>query len=120
MKIVITFFLLALSVYSAGNGQVPESNVIPVQRTTLKILKASLEPEQKITDSMELIYFAQVKLSNKYNDKLILEKIKGDAVNKQLLNEIKRLQAQNKFLRNQRDTIFVRDTVYKKRKFFIF
>ena len=112
MKLSFTLLFITLTTFSGGlHSEVEQA---PAKQPEI-IVKAEL-PIDKKTDSLKIIYYTAIDYRNISFNKLIEEKKIVDKENMQLHAEIKRLKKANNFLRNNIDTVYIRYTVFKKRK----
>ena len=113
MKLTITLLLIILTTFSGvQHGELEqEPTQVPVQ--VLKPVETQIE---KKTDSIKVKYYEEISYRNVSIDKLILKTKKIEQNNMQLLAEIKRLKKINEFLKQNIDTVYIHDTLFKKRK----
>ena len=113
MKLTITLLLIILTTFSGvQHGELEqEPTQVPVQ--VLKPVETQIE---KKTDSIKVKYYEEINYRNISIDKLIKEKKDGDKENMKLHAEIKRLKKINEYLKQNNDTVFIHDTIFKRRK----
>ena len=113
MKLTIMLLFIILTTFSGvQHGELEqEPTQVPVQ--VLKPVETQIE---KKTDSIKVKYYEEIKDRNVSIDKLIKEKKDGDKENMKLHAEIKRLKKINEYLKQNIDTVYIHDTMFKKRK----
>ena len=86
--------------------------------------KSSVLTQNVYNDSLRLeseekrkMYYVEVKKTENLTNQLIAKTENLEAVNMRLNAEIKRLKKVNEFLKQNIDTVYIHDTVFKKRKF---
>ena len=110
MKVTIAILFIILATFSGRPGMVAQTPQAKYNQIVLPIKIAN--------DSLEIKYFEEIKKTDKLTDQLIAKTKTLQENNVQLYAEIKRLKKANDFLRNNIDTVYVRDTVFKKRKIY--
>ena len=109
MKITILFLLFLLTTFG-GKPQQP----IPIK------FKSITEPIKTTNDSLERFYYREAKRTDPLTNRLIAKTNRLQENNLQLLLQIKKLKKLNETLKNNKDTVYIRDTIFKKRRFFLF
>ena len=111
MKVKLALIFVALTTFN-GN---PNGNAQRTIIVTNKIMLAT-DSLKTVNDSMEKKYFIEIKKTEKLTDQLIAKKKEVDTKNLQLHAEIKRLKKINDYLKLNVDTVFIHDTIFKRRK----
>ena len=111
MKIIVTLLLITLTMVS-GNPLMKAQQPLPEKFNALII------PLKIQNDSNEKKYFKEVKKTDKLTDLLIAKTKRLQDENISLHIEVKKLKRLSEFLKNNNDTVYLHDTVFKKRKFY--
>lgn len=108
MKVTVAILFVILATFSGRPGMVAQTPQAKYNQIVLPIKIAN--------DSLEVKYFEEIKKTDQLTDKLIAKANRLQESNVQLYAEIKRLKKANAFLKQNIDTVYIRDTVFKKRK----
>ena len=111
MKIIVTLLLITLTMVS-NNPLMKAQQPLPEKFSSLII------PLKIQNDSNEKKYFKEVKKTDKLTDLLIAKTKRLQDENTSLHIEVKKLKRLSEFLKNNNDTVYLHDTVFKKRKFY--
>ena len=114
MKISFTLLLITLTTFSGVEPTEGEPDQIP----PLAAVTTTENKKDTKTDSLRGVYYNAIIKRNISLDGLIAEKRIVDKENQQLHAEIKKLKKINEFLRQNKDTVYIHDTTFKKRKFY--
>ena len=116
MRITLTLLFITLTTFSGRPAFLQTPIPAPL------IYKPAVLNFSKRNDS--IAYFNEVKKTERLTDLLIAKLKNTENSNEKLERENEKLQAENKklkaqifYLKNNNDTIFLHDTIYKKRKF---
>ena len=113
MKISFTLLLITLTTFS---GVEPTEGEPDQTQPTVAVFVENKKDTK--TDSLRGVYYNAIIKRNISLDGLIAEKRVVDKENQQLHAEIKKLKKINEFLRQNKDTVYIHDTTFKKRKFY--
>ena len=111
MKITLSLILVTLTMVS-GNPVMIAQPTLP-EKYNLVVL-----PLKIANDSNEKKYFKEVKKGDKLIDQLIAKSARLQEEKIQMIIEIKKLKRINEFLKNNNDTVYLHDTIFKRRKFY--
>ena len=109
MKINLLIIFITASMLIGGN--VPSQN-------KKEIIDVALTVAKKETSADSLLFFTEAVKTDLLTDRLIAKNKKLSVDNKILLAEIKRLKKNNLSLRTIIDTVYIHDTVFKRRRFY--
>lgn len=109
MKITLSLLFITLTMVS-GNPLIVAQQPLPQKYSVL------IEPLKAANDSNEKKYFKEVKKTDKLVDLLIAKTNRLESEKIQLHIEIKKLKRVNDFLKNNNDTVYLHDTIFKRRK----
>ena len=100
MKIILGFLIIVLV-----TAQIPAAEYNKI-----------VLPIKLANDSLEVKYYEEIKKTDKLTDRLIAKTKRLEEKNLLLLAENKQLKKANAFLRNNINTVYVTDTIFKKRR----
>ena len=111
MKITLSLLFITLTMVS-GNPLIVAQQPLPQKYSVL------IEPLKAANDSNEKKYFKEVKKTDILTDLLIAKTKRLQEEKIQMSIEIKKLKRINEFLKNNNDTVYLHDTIFKRRKFY--